>query len=56
MSTGGEWLEGRKAYKGTIESAEQTLSFLIIFIFENAEEEKLRERYVREEPRDPIIS
>ncbi len=26
-------MEGIKAYKGTIESAEQTLSFLITFIF-----------------------
>lgn len=36
-------MEGIKAYKGTIESAEQTLSFLITFIFEgrgNVGEEK----------------
>lgn len=33
MSTGGEWLDGIKAYKGTIESAGQTLCFLITFIF-----------------------
>lgn len=37
MSTGGERLEGIKAYKGTIESAEQTLSFLITFICEGEE-------------------
>lgn len=36
-------MEGIKAYKGTIESAEQTLSFLITFIFEggNVGEKKL---------------
>lgn len=33
MSARGERLEGIKAYEGTIESAEQTLSFLITFIF-----------------------
>lgn len=37
MSMGGERLEGIKAYKGTIESAEQTLSFLITLIFEGEE-------------------
>ncbi len=54
---GGERLEGIKAYKGTIEFAEQTLSFLITFIFEggNVGEEKLGERNVYEEPRDLVI-
>lgn len=37
MSTGGERLEGIKAYKGTIESTKQTLSFLITFIFKGEE-------------------
>lgn len=37
MSTGGERLDGIKAYKGTIESVEQTLSFLITFICEGEE-------------------
>ena len=43
MSARGERLEGIKAYEGTIESAEQTLSFLITFIFRgrgNAAEEE----------------
>lgn len=34
---GAEKLEGIKAYKDTIESAAQTLSFLIMFIFEREE-------------------
>lgn len=34
MSAADEPLEGIKAYKGTIESAAQTLSFLITFIWE----------------------
>ena len=55
---GGERLEGIKAYKGTIESAEQTLSFLITFIFEGEEMWERRNwarRNVHEEPRDLII-
>lgn len=34
MSTADKPLEGIKAYKGTIESAARTLSFLITFIWE----------------------
>lgn len=52
-------MEGIKAYKGTIESAEQTLSFLITFIFRgrgNVEGVKRAERNVHEEPRDLVIS
>lgn len=37
MSMGGERLDGIKAYKDTIESAEQTLSFLITLSFEGEE-------------------
>lgn len=56
---GDERLEGIKAYKGTMESAEQTLSFLITFIFEgrgNVEGGRLGEGNVHEEPRDVVIA
>lgn len=53
MSTGGERLEGIKAYKGTIESAEQTLSFLITFICEG--EEMCEEGNMHEETKDLVI-
>lgn len=58
MSTADEPLEGIKAYKGTIESAARTLSFLITFIWEGGEnvlEEKLGDGTVCEGPRALVI-
>lgn len=58
MSAGGQRLEGIKAYKGTMECAEQTLSFLITFIFKR-EEMWERRNWTRwkayQEPRDLVI-
>lgn len=57
MSAADEPLEGIKAYKGTIESAAQTLSFLITFIWEGGENvaEKLGDGNAYEGPRDLVI-
>lgn len=62
MSAGGKRQGGIKAYKGTIESAVQTLSFLITFICGGdrgggnvREEEEVGERNMLEESGDLVI-
>lgn len=63
MSAGGKRQGGIKAYKGTIESAVQTLSFLITFICGGdrggggivREEGEAGERNMREETGDLVI-